>query len=146
MPNYRDYQRAMHQGPAKEFDAAEEAGIDNSHLSELLPPYNLDTGPIDERTQMMLEALQHFGSQSRMPHIDPDIPPPDPEGALRHNDIGMMNEWNNEGDAYNVMDEQRVHYPEGTRMHDVYNPAVPPDEAQAMMRQLLEEYLAGRGQ
>jgi hypothetical protein len=144
MPNYRDYQRAMHQGPEKEFDAAQEEGIDNPGLSELLPPYELNTGPVDERTQMMLQALEYFGSKSRMPHIDPDIPAPDPGGGLRDSDLGPMNEWNQEGDVYNLLDEKRVQYPEGTRLNDLYQPGATPEDSQALVRQLLEEYLRSR--
>lgn len=143
MPNYRDYQRAMRQGPERMYDMRMEHFGDDGGASYIVPPYELNTGPIDERTQMMIQALEHFGSQSRMPHLDPYIHAPDPEGRLPlEGDLGELNEEGNIDKTYDLLREKRELYPEGDRMRDVYNPGMHPDDAQEMMKQILEEYLA----
>lgn len=148
MPNYRDYQKAMRQGPAYEHGEFQELGPEFADRgSYIVPPFTNSTGPVDERTQMMIEALDYFGEKSRMPNLDPGIEFPDPEGRLRMGgDIGQLDEWSNEGALYDLLQQKRELYPKGDRIREVYNPGMPPDAAQEMMKEILEEYLAGRGQ
>lgn len=131
-PNARE---AMRQGPGY---AYEQALPGNTGASYIVPPYTYDTGPIDERTRMMLEAMDRMGGLSRMPHINPDIPVPDPSGALpAEQNLGDMNEWANEGDLLNMLQDKLDSMPKGS-LRDLYNPMMPEEDAQKVIQQLLD--------
>jgi hypothetical protein len=140
MPNYRDIQKAMRPGPPWAHAEAEEVGSEGT--SYIVPPYSFDTGSIDERTRMMLEAMDRLGGLSRMPYIDPDIPVPNPEGALPETSVGDMNEWVREGEIEGLMQDKLLASPKDYKYRNIYNPAMPEEDAQRMIQQLLDEHLA----
>ena len=146
MPYDPNARKAMRLGPSYKYQDQLDMGYDDPPSSYIIPPSETNTGPIDDRTRLMLEALDHFGSQSRMPQLDPSIHPPDPEGRLpMERDIGELDQERSQDDIYDLMVERRDLYPKGDRIREVYNPGMAPDDAQEMMKEMLEEYLKETG-